>query len=84
MEKIHLNLTGSQFIELLNQATIDFDREAITRLTEIAFTRRNVSWQAAARIADNYILACKDDNSNLMEICEDSFRKLIPQITKGE
>lgn len=80
METMHVGMSGEQFLDAIDAAANDLDRDAMRRLEAVAFARRDVSWQAAVRHADNYIVAMRAGNDALAEVCAESFRKLVPAI----
>jgi predicted dithiol-disulfide oxidoreductase (DUF899 family) len=80
METLYVNMSGEQFLDAIDAAANDLDRDALRRIEAVAFARRDLTWQAAARHADNYIVATKQGNAALAEVCAESFRKLVPAI----
>lgn len=77
------NLSGEAFLDAIEAACADGDRSAMTRLSKIAFAKRDVKWQAACRHADNYIVATQRGNQELQETCQAAFMRLVPDIRKN-
>lgn len=73
-------LTGESFLDALDKAADALDRNEVADLAKVAFARKNLRWQAAARHADNYIIAIQRGNADLQETCIAAFEKLVPMI----
>lgn len=83
MEKLHVKMSGENFLDAIDTASEALDREAMRKLEAIAFARRDPKWQAAVRHADNFIIACQRGNKDLQETCQAAFLKLVPEIRKS-
>jgi len=77
-------MTGEQFLFALDKATDEFDREQISSLSLVAFARKNINWQAAARQADNYVIAVRTHNEHQKTCCLNAFRLLVPAILEDK
>lgn len=82
MDKLNANLSGEAFLDAIEAACEARDREAMARLSQLALSRKNLKWQAAARHADNFIVALQRDNAELQETCQAAFLRLVPDIRK--
>jgi hypothetical protein len=78
------DFTGESFLDALDQAADARDRSKVAKLAVVAFERKDLRWQAAARHADNYIVALQRGNKALQETCLDAFAKLVPLIRAGD
>lgn len=74
-EPLCIQMSGESFIEALDVGVEANDREFIAELAMIAFVRRNIHWQAAARHADNYIIFARQGNVTLRDMSHAAFLK---------
>lgn len=78
--EVTVDLSPEMFLDALDAAAEQQDREAMSALAKVAFERRNLLWQAAVRHADNYIVAVRQGNAGLQESCQNAFMALVPKI----
>ncbi len=79
-DKLHVQMSAETFLDAIDAAVEAQDRAALAALGKVAFYRRNLSWQAAVRHADNFVVACLTGNETLREACEINARALVPAI----
>lgn len=74
------DMSGEAFLDALDAAAEALDRAAMRALSNIAVAKRNIKWQAAARHADNYVVAVQRGEKVLQDICQREFIKLVQDI----
>lgn len=79
-DKFHINMSGEHFLDALDAAVTSGDRSIVSALSSLAFAKRNILWQAAARHADNYLVAEKMGNIQMRESIQKQFMDLVPKI----
>jgi hypothetical protein len=82
VEDLCVQMSGSAFIQSLNEGAEANDREHIAKLSLIALIRKDPHWQAAARYADNYIIFARQGCVGLRDMCQAAFLQTALLICK--